>query len=288
MPFDALFLTALSEELRPRAIGCRVDKVQQPARDTVILALRGPGGGGRLLLTAAPNQPRIHFTDVPQENPAQPPMFCMLLRKHLVGGKLAAITQPRMERLVDLAFDCTDEMGSPTQKHLILEIMGRNSNLILTDAEGRILDCLRRVDFEMSAERQVLPGLYYHQPPRQDKQEIFGQTPESVFALLQGWHEGQPFDKWLLDTFGGISPLVCRELTAQPPRRARRARAGRRTDGPAGGRAGGCACRAGAPRVKSPQLLLREGKPWDFTCIPVTQYGETVGCETEETFSCLA
>ena len=78
-------------------------------------------------------------------------MFCMLLRKHLVGGKLAAITQPRMERLVDLAFDCTDEMGSPTQKHLILEIMGRNSNLILTDGEGRILDCLRRVDFEMSA-----------------------------------------------------------------------------------------------------------------------------------------
>ena len=215
MPFDALFLTALSEELRPRAIGCRVDKVQQPARDTVILALRGPGGGGRLLLTAAPNQPRIQFTDVPQENPAQPPMFCMLLRKHLVGGKLAAITQPRMERLVDLAFDCTDEMGSPTQKHLILEIMGRNSNLILTDGEGRILDCLRRVDFEMSAERQVLPGLYYHQPPRQDKQEIFGQTPESVFALLQGWHEGQPFDKWLLDTFGGISPLVCREVTVQ-------------------------------------------------------------------------
>ena len=86
MPFDALFLTALSEELRPRALGCRVDKVQQPARDAVILALRGPGGGGRLLLTAAPNQPRIHFTDVPQENPAQPPMFCMLLRKHLVGG----------------------------------------------------------------------------------------------------------------------------------------------------------------------------------------------------------
>ena len=164
MPFDALFLTALSEELRPRALGCRVDKVQQPARDTVILALRGPGGGGRLLLTAAPNQPRIHFTDVPQENPAQPPMFCMLLRKHLVGGKLAAITQPRMERLVDLAFDCTDEMGSPTQKHLILEIMGRNSNLILTDGEGRILDCLRRVDFEMSELRQLLPGLFYHEP----------------------------------------------------------------------------------------------------------------------------
>ena len=202
MPIDALFLTALRSELEPRALGCRVDKVQQPARDTVLLSLRGAGGGGRLLLTASPNQPRIHFTELAQENPAQPPMFCMLLRKHLVGGKLAAIRQPRMERLVDLAFDCTDEMGSPVQKHLILEIMGRNSNLILTGGDGRILDCLRRVDFEMSAERQVLPGLYYHEPPRQAKQEIFAQTPESVRALLGTWPEGQPLDKWLLETFG--------------------------------------------------------------------------------------
>ena len=212
MPFDALFLTALSEELRPRAIGCRVDKVQQPARDTVILALRGPGGGGRLLLTAAPNQPRIHFTDVPQENPAQPPMFCMLLRKHLVGGKLAAITQPRMERLVDLAFDCTDEMGSPTQKHLILEIMGRNSNLILTAEDGRILDCLRRVDFEMSEQRQVLPGLYYHLPPTQGKRDPFAVTQEELTALLAAQRSPRRLDGWLLDTFGGFSPLVCREL----------------------------------------------------------------------------
>ena len=84
-------------------------------------------------------------------------MFCMLLRKHLTGGRLVSMQQPEMERLLDLTFDCTDEMGGPTRKHLILEIMGRNSNLILTGEDGRILDCLRRVDFEMSEKRQVLP-----------------------------------------------------------------------------------------------------------------------------------
>ena len=284
MPLDALFLTALSEELRPRAVGCRVDKVQQPARDTVILSLRGPGGGGRLLLTASPNQPRIHFTDVPQENPAQPPMFCMLLRKHLVGGRLAAIEQPRMERLVDLRFDCTDEMGSPTQKHLILEIMGRNSNLILTGGDGRILDCLRRVDFEMSAERQVLPGLYYHQPPGQGRQEIFSQTEQSLAALLSGWPDGQPFDKWLLDTFGGISPLICRELTVRllgsldAPRPADAAALAPQL----------CEMLCGLEReAKTPELLLRAETPWDFTCLPITQYGDAVRTEPEESFSAL-
>ena len=288
MPIDALFLTALTEEVGARAALCRVDKVQQPARDTLILQLRGPGGGGRLLLTASPNQPRIHFTDVPQENPAQPPMFCMLLRKHLVGGRLASVTQPRMERLVDLAFDCTDEMGSPTQKHLILEIMGRNSNLILTDGDGRILDCLRRVDFEMSAERQVLPGLYYRQPPRQDKQEIFGQSPESVLALLRAVSGPKQMDRWLLETFGGLSPLVCRELSFRLFG----------TDGqdlsvlapeqlPVLAEQLSALLTGLEAEQKVPELLLRDGKPWDFTCMPIRQYGDYIDCETAESFSAL-
>ena len=184
MPFDALFLTAVRCELEGSLTGCRVDKVQQPQRDTLILSMRGAAGGGKLLLTASPNHPRIHLTNEPAENPAQPPMFCMLLRKHLTGGRLVGMQQPEMERLLDLTFDCTDEMGSPTQKHLILEIMGRNSNLILTAEDGRILDCLRRVDFEMSEQRQVLPGLYYHLPPTQGKRDPFAVTQEELTALL--------------------------------------------------------------------------------------------------------
>ena len=212
MPFDALFLTAVRCELEGSLTGCRVDKVQQPQRDTLILSMRGAAGGGKLLLTASPNHPRIHLTNEPAENPAQPPMFCMLLRKHLTGGRLVGMQQPEMERLLDLTFDCTDEMGSPTQKHLILEIMGRNSNLILTAEDGRILDCLRRVDFEMSEQRQVLPGLYYHLPPTQGKRDPFAVTQEELTALLAAQRSPRRLDGWLLDTFGGFSPLVCREL----------------------------------------------------------------------------
>ena len=126
--------------------------------------LRGAAGGGKLLLTASPNHPRIHLTNEPAENPAQPPMFCMLLRKHLTGGRLVSMQQPEMERLLDLTFDCTDEMGFPVQKTLVAELMGRTCNLYLLSPEGRILDCLRRIGLDESAKRAALPGLMY-QPP---------------------------------------------------------------------------------------------------------------------------
>ena len=140
MPFDAYFLTAVVQELSPILLGARIDKIQQPSRDTVLLQLRGRE---KLLLSANVNRPRIHLTQASFDNPAQPPMFCMLLRKHLSGGRISEITQPTAERVVRLSFDCTDEMGVPCRKELILELMGRNSNLILTGADGRILDCLR-------------------------------------------------------------------------------------------------------------------------------------------------
>ena len=213
MPLDAICLRAVTNELNNVLAGCRVEKVYQPDRDEIVLQTRGgQGGPRRLLLSIAAGSPRVHFIDAARENPAAPPMFCMLLRKHLTGGRLVGMQQPEMERLLDLTFDCTDEMGSPTQKHLILEIMGRNSNLILTAEDGRILDCLRRVDFEMSEQRQVLPGLYYHLPPTQGKRDPFAVTQEELTALLAAQRSPRRLDGWLLDTFGGFSPLVCREL----------------------------------------------------------------------------
>ena len=185
MPIDALFLTAVTRELTDTLIGCRVDKVQQPERDTLLLSLRSPGTSCRLLLSASSNHPRIHLTEEAMENPAQPPMFCMLLRKHLTGGRIVSLTQPPMERLVDLCLDCTDEMGEPVQKHLVLELMGRNSNLILLGGDGRILDCMRRVDFEMSEQRQVLPGLFYRLPPAQGKLDPLAAEPETLAVLLR-------------------------------------------------------------------------------------------------------
>ncbi|MBR1780314.1 MAG: NFACT family protein, partial [Oscillospiraceae bacterium] len=164
MPLDAVCLRAVVTELEGPLVGARVDKIYQPTRDEVILALRGREGNCRCLLTANPAHPRIQLTETFRDNPATPPMFCMLLRKHLSGARILSVTQPPMERLVDLELEALDELGVRSTRHLILEAMGRRSNLILTDAEGRIVDCLRRVDAEMSEQRQVLPGLFYRLP----------------------------------------------------------------------------------------------------------------------------
>ena len=155
MPLDAVCLSGVLEEIRPQIVGLRIEKVQQPARDQVILSLRG---GRRLLLCAGASQSRIHLTSLSRENPAAPPMFCMLLRKHLGGGRISAVEQPGLERAVILTVDMMDELGEPGQRKLILECMGRRSNLILTDGQDRIIDCLRRIDLEMNEERQVLQG----------------------------------------------------------------------------------------------------------------------------------
>ena len=124
-PLTLFFLSAAVAELRPQLLGARIDKIQMPVRDQVVFQFRGPGGAGRLLLSASPGSPRLHLTTAPLQNPAQPPMFCMLLRKHLSGGRITAVTQPPMERLVDLTLECTDEMGEKAEKHLIVEMMGR-------------------------------------------------------------------------------------------------------------------------------------------------------------------
>ena len=140
MPLDAITLSAVAEELRTQIIESKIDKIYQPTRDQVVFQLRTKEGAKRLLLSANPSAPRIHFTQESLENPASPPMFCMLLRKHLVGGRFEAVTQPPMERVIDLSLGCTDEFGESVTKHVILEIMGRNSNLILTGEDGRIID----------------------------------------------------------------------------------------------------------------------------------------------------
>ena len=288
MPIDAVFLESLRCELQEQLLACRVDKVQQPERDTILLSMRGPNGGGKLLLTASPNHPRIQLTSLSFENPAQPPMFCMLLRKHLTGGRLVSISQPPLERLVELTFDCIDEMGTPCQKKLILEIMGRNSNLILTGADGRILDCLRRVDFEMSEQRQVLPGLYYHLPPTQGKRSPWDASEEELRALLCAQKTQKMADSFLLETFGGLSPLLCRELAyavfGQVDLDLSRLTDAQREDAAEKLFAAFDQLHTGK---RTPVILVRDERPWDFTCLPVTQYGDFIRQETYDSFSQL-
>ncbi len=164
MAFDAFFLRAVLDEIRSKAIHARVDKIHQPSRDTVILQLKGNEGRCKLLLAPNPAAPRLHLTTASPENPAEPPMFCMLLRKHLLGARLSEVSQIPMERWAEFTFDCTDEMGYPVQKRLVVELMGRTCNLYLLGPDGRIMDCLRRVGLDETTKRPALPGLMYQKP----------------------------------------------------------------------------------------------------------------------------
>ena len=285
MPLDAICLRAVLNELRPKLIGARIDKVQQPARDQIVLLLRG---NLRLLLNAGANQPRIQLTNILRDNPAQPPMFCMLLRKHLVGARVLAIEQPDLERMVILTLQCMDEFGEISQKQLVLECMGRRSNLVLLDAQGRIVECLRRVDADLSAARQLLPGLFYHLPTPLDKLSLLTQEDDSIVLARRGGEEEAAVDKWVLDHYTGISPLIARELAF---------RAGGATDVRFGALNGAqretlaqeFADTASAIKEDryTPVILYRDGKPVDFTYRLIAQYGAETQVETREDFSSL-
>ena len=208
MAFDAFFLSAVLEEVREKCIGARIDKIHQPSRDTLILQMHSRDHRTKLLFAANPTAPRLHLTTASPENPAEPPMFCMLLRKHLMGAKLSEVTQPPMERCATFIFDCTDEMGFPVQKKLVAELMGRTCNLYLLSPEGRILDCLRRIGLDESAKRAALPGLNYQEPEAVTKQNLLETADFHTFLAASG---ADVLADRLMDVFGGLSPLVCRE-----------------------------------------------------------------------------
>ena len=150
MPMDALCLSAVLAETERNILGGRIDKIHQPSRDEILLHIRGKNGPCRLLLSANPSRARIQLTALPRENPAEPPMFCMLLRKYLSGGKILDLRQPPAERLAELVIEATNEMGDKVRRRLILEMMGRRTNLLLLDGEDRIVDCLRRAEGDLT------------------------------------------------------------------------------------------------------------------------------------------
>ncbi|MBQ3503794.1 MAG: NFACT family protein [Oscillospiraceae bacterium] len=212
MAFDAVFLTAVLDEVREKCLGARIDKIHQPSRDTLILHLRCREGREKLIFVANPTAPRLHLTSASPENPAEPPMFCMLLRKHLLGARLAEVTQPPMERAATFIFDCTDEMGFPVRKKLVVELMGRTCNLYLLSPEGRIIDCLRRIGLDESAKRAALPGLNYQEPEPVSKLDLTKHLKEeNCFRSFLSAPGADVLADRLMDTFGGLSPLVCRE-----------------------------------------------------------------------------
>ena len=216
MALDGAYLRYLCDELNHMVIDARVEKIYQPNKDEFVLTLRNSNGVTKLLLSARANNPHINITtDVP-ENPKVPPMLCMLFRKKLGGGKLVRIRQPRLERILFLDFECVNEFGDSVTLTLITEIMGRYSNVILTDSDGKIIDSLKRVDISMSSQRQVLPNSQYEMPPEQDKINILDGDTETVtqtiIRRISAMTAETPLNKALLNTVGGISPLICREI----------------------------------------------------------------------------
>ncbi len=211
MAFDAGYLAAIAEEIARVGLGGRVEKVYQPERDTVVLQMRTFAGGARLLCNAGSSNPRIGFTAINMENPQNPPLFCVLLRKHLSGAKLIGVRQIGFERVLVLDFETRDEMGYACERRLVMEVMGKYSNLIFTDGEDKIIAVLRPVDFTTSSKRQVLPGMRYEMPPAQNKVDPLT-CDAATFARLLASGADMPVDKWITAQFLGVSAVVAREI----------------------------------------------------------------------------
>ncbi len=218
MALDGIFLRHIRQELEEKLLGGRVDKLHQPNREELMVAFRTREAAYKVLFSARANSARVHFTSIALENPKQPPMLCMLLRKKLLGAKLIAIRQPGLERLLHFDFDAINDLGDHVVLTLTMEIMGRYSNVILTDQEGKIIDALKRVDAEMSSQRLVLPGLTYHLPPPQEKKSVLEITSQELIALLRALPGDMELSKALLSVLQGVSPIVCRELAHQAGR----------------------------------------------------------------------
>ena len=251
---DGIFLYHLKNEIKSTIQGFRVDKIYQPSREELLFTFRTYEGTKKLLLSARPESARIQFTNQFVENPKKPPMLTMLLRKHLGGAKLRDIEQDGFERILTFVFDATNELGDPVVFRLIIEIMGRHSNIILVNGEGIIVECVKRIDETVSSFRQVLPGLRYSLPPQQNKMNILTDDIAEIETLLR--------TKKPSEALQGISPIVARELE------------------------NGMSLYELREKVNAPQptVVIVDG-PKDFTYFIPKQYGDLAEYKLFETFS---
>lgn len=274
MPLDAVTVSALARELADKIEGGRIDKIQQPEKDMLLISLRAKGENLRLVLAAGTGNARVHLTRGAFENPAEPPMFCMLLRKHLVGARIVSVTQPNFERMMVITLDTHDELGVQSEKKLIAELIGRSANVILVGADGRIIDCMRRMDFGGDALRRLLPGMIYRLPPAQDKKAFFSLESDARRAVISSADTAAPMDKWLLNAFSGLSPLIARELSYR-----------------CGGDysllpdAADALAESVAAGELSPWLIKLDGAMRDYSFMSVRQYGASAELEEYPSFS---
>ncbi len=262
MALDGIFLYHLKNEIASFAVDSRVDKIHQPSRDEIVISLRSREGNKKLLMSCNADSARIHFTEFAPENPPKPPMFCLMLRKRLTGAWITAIEQDNLERILRINFSGTDELGDKTSYSLIIEIMGKYSNIIFVDRDNKIIDSLKRVDESKSHIREILPGVTYVAPPLQNKMNIFTDDISLIKEKILSSNKG--IYKAFLETVKGVSPIVCREIE------------------------NGLTVEEFKKMAENPvPVAVIVETPKDFTFIDVKQYGNIAKIKIYESFSKL-
>ena len=212
MAFDACMMRAVLSEFTSEFPSAKIEKVYQPQNDEIDLLIHCGKQSRRLVFNVGPNAPRLQTSDVQKENPKVAPMFCMLLRKYLVGAKIVSVSQPNFDRIADFTLSCYDEMGFPTEKRIICEIMGKYANLILTDKDYKVLSALKIIDFSQSTVRQVLPGLKYQVPAMQEKCSPFVIDRNLFFEKIAAFPTERSVEKFITTTYSGIATQIAHEL----------------------------------------------------------------------------
>lgn len=286
MAFDGVMMHYVKEEIKSVALDARVSQIHQPNRDELVIALRTKNGNKKLLVSSRANSPRICFTEHSIENPATPPMLCMLLRKRLGGAKLVDVRQIELERIMFLDFIATNELGDKVKLTLCVEIMGKYSNIILIDENDNIVDALKRVDFTMSTQRLVLPNIKYELPPKQDKLCILECSGRDIVEKAINTPAEMRLSKALLSAMQGVSPIITRELEYMVGVDSNREltvidklklieRVDKLKEYIVSGE-------------KSPTMMIKpEGKPFDISFMDIMQYGEMASKKRFLDFSTL-
>ena len=286
MAFDGVMMHYVKEEIKSVALDARVSQIHQPNRDELVIALRTKNGNKKLLVSSRANSPRICFTEHSIENPATPPMLCMLLRKRLGGAKLVDVRQIKLERIMFLDFIATNELGDKVKLTLCVEIMGKYSNIILIDENDNIVDALKRVDFTMSTQRLVLPNIKYELPPKQDKLCILECSGRDIVEKAINTPAEMRLSKALLSAMQGVSPIITRELEYMVGVDSNREltvidklklieKVDKLKEYIVSGE-------------KSPTMMIKpEGKPFDISFMDIMQYGEMASKKRFLDFSTL-
>lgn len=274
MPFDGSVVNSIVHELESRLVNGKIDKIYQPEKDELIISVRSYKDTCKLLLSASSTYPRVHLTEENKSNPSVPPSFCMLLRKHLMGGRIVKVSQPDFERIMEIDIDSFDELGYSTHKTLIAEIMGRHSNIIFIDKPtGKIIDSIKRVSFEISSVREILPGREYEYPPSGEKSDPLAALKEAFLGGIQRLPGSTKAEKYIMNSYNGISPVVARDICQK---------AGMDPDTDLKQCSGmlleklytsfDSFRKTILAAEFSPYIVYREGKAADFSCVPLDIY----------------